>query len=149
MKNKMIKFHCVRCGKKIECPDSYAGKHSRCPACKEPITVPESVLMEDSSTISSKIYCSVCGSSMPKQSLICIKCGSENITLKKGKQSMEEKNVGKFQIFCAYFLAFFIPIFGIIAGIILTCKKETGHGLAALIISVFSFIFWAIVYSGG
>jgi len=145
----MIKFHCVRCGKKIECPDSYAGRNSRCPACKEPITVPESVLIEDSNTTVSNIFCSICGASMPRQALMCVKCGAENARIKKSEREVEVSNVGKFQIFSAYFLAFIIPILGVIAGIILLCKKETGHGLGALIISVFSFIFWAIVYSGG
>jgi len=39
----MIKFKCNNCNHQIGAPEKYAGKRVRCPKCKAPIRVPESV----------------------------------------------------------------------------------------------------------
>ena len=36
----MIRFKCKNCGRGIRAPDKYAGRKSKCPKCKEPLTVP-------------------------------------------------------------------------------------------------------------
>jgi hypothetical protein len=36
----MIEFTCEHCGVLARFPDSYAGKHGRCPACGRPVTIP-------------------------------------------------------------------------------------------------------------
>ena len=39
----MIKIKCNNCNHQIGAPEKYAGKRVRCPKCKTPIRVPESV----------------------------------------------------------------------------------------------------------
>lgn len=36
----MIAFACAQCGMKLKVKDEFAGRHSRCPTCKQPLTVP-------------------------------------------------------------------------------------------------------------
>jgi len=37
-----FKFICARCGKSIQCDTGYCGSEINCPACQQPVTVPES-----------------------------------------------------------------------------------------------------------
>ena len=46
------------------------------------------------------------------------------------------------QIVLAYILVVLAPVFGLIAGIYLLTKNEVGHGIAAIIISIFLFWFY-------
>jgi hypothetical protein len=91
---------------------------------------------------------------MPKQSLICIKCGTKNPTIKEEREyshdryreRSEDAPVASWVIVVAYLLAILMPIMGFILGIVLLCRRETGHGIGALILSIFSAICWAGVY---
>ena len=38
-----FKFFCPRCGKQIQCDTNYCGTQINCPACQQPITVPEAL----------------------------------------------------------------------------------------------------------
>ena len=42
----MIRFTCEQCGQKIRVNDTAAGKNGRCPACKQPLKVPELALQD-------------------------------------------------------------------------------------------------------
>jgi len=53
----VIKFACSKCGRKISVDDKHAGKKGKCPACGEPVVVPEA-----SNRI--KFHCAHCGQSI-------------------------------------------------------------------------------------
>ncbi|MHC4221301.1 MAG: zinc ribbon domain-containing protein [Planctomycetota bacterium] len=36
-----ISFNCEHCGKKVEAPDSAAGKRAKCPGCQNKVTIPQ------------------------------------------------------------------------------------------------------------
>jgi len=42
-----ITFHCEYCGKKIQAPDTAAGKRGKCPACHNQIFVPAAEMADD------------------------------------------------------------------------------------------------------
>ena len=42
-----ISFHCEYCGKKIQAPDTAAGKKGKCPACHNQIFVPAAETADD------------------------------------------------------------------------------------------------------
>ncbi len=42
-----ITFHCEHCGKKIQAPDTAAGKKGKCPACHNQIFVPAAEMADD------------------------------------------------------------------------------------------------------
>ena len=42
-----ISFHCEYCGKKIQAPDTAAGKRGKCPACRNQIFVPAAETADD------------------------------------------------------------------------------------------------------
>ena len=42
-----ITFHCEHCGKKIQAPDTAAGKKGKCPACHNQVFVPPAEMADD------------------------------------------------------------------------------------------------------
>jgi uncharacterized membrane protein YjjP (DUF1212 family) len=50
--------------------------------------------------------------------------------------------VSEGNIAAAYFLAVIVPFIGFFAGIYLLAKKQPGHGVACMAISVVAFFFW-------
>ncbi len=42
-----ISFHCEYCGKRIQAPDTAAGKKGKCPACHNQIFVPAAEMADD------------------------------------------------------------------------------------------------------
>ncbi len=56
--------------------------------------------------------------------------------------------VGTGTIVCSYILALLMPLFGFFAGIYLLAKKQVGHGVTCMAISVFMFLFLLSVFNG-
>ncbi len=54
----------------------------------------------------------------------------------KLSKPVEKPKVGGFQIFLAYFLSIFVPIFGILAGIVLLSKGQKEHGTNVIVVSI-------------
>lgn len=83
------------------------------------------------------MFCSACGEKIADKAVICPKCGVA--TENNGNQ----KAMGKGLIIGSYVGAVLMPIVGMILGIYLLIKKQVGHGIGALVLSVFMFYFWS------
>lgn len=81
-------------------------------------------------------YCSACGSPMNERAVLCVKCGVPC----EGMDKKEE--IGTSTIVCSYILAILMPILGTVAGIYLMCKKQVGHGVITLVLSLVMWAFW-------
>lgn len=137
----MIRFHCNKCGQSIKAPDKYAGKKVKCPKCSASNILPsdEEALpyqLEVDTNDYECIFCQQCGNKIKKDAFICPKCGCKN-NLSNNSNNNFTPEVKTGTIVAAYFLCFFIPLFGIIAGIYLMCKDKIAHGIACVLLSMF------------
>ena len=168
----MIRLHCTGCGKKLKCPDGYAGLTAKCPHCKYENDIPklgtpklekmQVEAVEDNKYLNA--FCGQCGNKISKYADICPKCGCKN-TLNQIKEERENRNmlrqygegnvyvkqqekkeVGVGTIVCAYLLALFMPIVGFIMGIVIICRGAVGHGVLAIIISLIAWWSWAVLF---
>ena len=78
------------------------------------------------------MFCSSCGNQMMDQADVCPKCG----VVPKNVATAKSGTVGGRTIVYSYILAIVLPLFGFIAGIYLLCKKQAGHGVACIVISI-------------
>jgi len=102
----MIRFRCT-CGKVLNAKDEAAGKRVRCPACRQPVTVPAAAgtpvrepaktgdglrLAEDTRSghpgASLGSLCPHCHTSLPATTIVCTNCG---LNLRTGDMPVVEK----------------------------------------------------------
>lgn len=74
------------------------------------------------------MYCKQCGNEIPKNAVICIKCGVPIDTFKK------------WILILGYIFSFILPPIGLILGIYAIVRKRIGHGIVIILISLFFFI---------
>jgi hypothetical protein len=55
-------------------------------------------------------------------------------------QDTETTTIAKSTIICSYVISVLMPLFGFFAGIYLIAKKQTGHGVACMALSIFMFL---------
>jgi len=110
--------------------------------------------------------CPDCGREVSKRAAACPHCGAPitgvspaintNGTI-RFKQSLtartpnlpqapwapaEAESVGDGNIAAAYIISIIVPFVGFFVGIYLMAKKEPGHGVACMALSIFSFFVW-------
>jgi DNA-directed RNA polymerase subunit RPC12/RpoP len=85
------------------------------------------------------MYCSACGHQISDQAIACPNCGVATKNFVQPDTPVERVAIGT--IVCAYLLALIAPLFGMISGAYLVSKKEQGHGLACMLISLLSGLF--------
>ena len=83
------------------------------------------------------MFCSACGEKIADKAVICPKCGVAT------GNNPEPSDVTRRTIIGAYVAAVVIPIVGFILGIYLLVKREVGHGIGALVLSVVMTMFWS------
>ncbi|MFM0218082.1 hypothetical protein [Paraburkholderia caledonica] len=88
----------------------------------------------------SLIYCTGCAKQIHVMATACPGCGAPNATAKQS-EAVQAKPTKLIR--WAYILGVVFPIGGIIAGIRLLMKKQTGHGIGAIALSAFMVYFWS------
>jgi uncharacterized membrane protein len=85
-------------------------------------------------------FCHECGEKLKSENAaVCTSCGVSLTTV----SAVAGKKWSGSTLGILYFLAFFMPLFGGIGGIVgLFNPKNRGHGAGLIIISFFSWIFW-------
>ena len=84
------------------------------------------------------MFCKNCGNECVAQAVVCVKCGCStgNVTEATGKELTKgEKLVG-------WLGAIFMPIIGIIMGIVALTRGKIGEGIGMIALSIFMCFFW-------
>ena len=148
-----ITFSCSKCGQHIAIDETGAGQLVDCPQCGISLEVP----YKSEAATSRRAYpppqtnlinCRDCGLEISKRAASCPHCGAPAASAAPPPQRYYKtpppkvETVSTRSIVGYYFLAILMPLFGFFAGIYLMAKKETGHGVACMALSVACFLFW-------
>ena len=87
------------------------------------------------------MFCSTCGNAVHENAVICPKCGCPL------KETPKAPEVSSGVITAGYVCAVLLPLVGFIIGIVLLAKGKAGHGIGAIVLSIFCFFFWIGVMS--
>ena len=88
------------------------------------------------------MFCKACGNEVLNTAVICPKCGSATDGETPGSPA------AKSLITWGWVTAILFPIIGVILGIVITVKKNYGHGIGIIVTSLCSWIFWASFWVG-
>lgn len=113
------KCSCQRCGEYIEFPLAMAGQDAACPHCGRETTliVPKSGVRKATPSYTPPLPPSA------------------------------ERPLESSTIVCSYVLCFLIPIVGFFCGIYLMTKKQSGHGVVCMAISIVFGLVWLALIS--
>jgi hypothetical protein len=160
---------CPKCGTTLEVPhkseplDKAPQRMKLCPDCGQ--MLPASALACDCGWDSSKRpppnkNCPYCAEEIRRDAVKCKHCG-EFLNGSRRTQSSapappyayqpidaQPKTVSEGNIAAAYILAIIVPFIGFFVGLYLLAKKEPGHGVACMAISVFAFFLWCALLRG-
>ena len=89
------------------------------------------------------MYCQHCGKEIPDDAVVCIGCGR---AVKPLPQQVAAKKWSGGMLALLIILTIFIPLVGIIAGIVgLTKEEKRGQGGLLLGLGIFMVFFWILV----
>ena len=96
------------------------------------------------------MFCKQCGNQILDSAVVCVKCGvATDIFEKIEKKKVRDLRIADTSlrtIVAGYFLAVTMPLIGGIVGVYLLTKGMPGHGIAILILAVFSFLLWMSLF---
>jgi len=168
-----ITFNCEKCGQPLTIDEVSAGTIVKCPKCSESVLVPGVLAPEPEEPIPSTphnlICCPDCKREVSKRAAACPNCGApisgviptsdSSGTIRFNRRpaafppnlsqaaSAKNEDVSVVNINTAYLLAIFLPFIGFFVGIYLMTKKETGHGIACMAVSIFAFFVWFAIFT--
>jgi DNA-directed RNA polymerase subunit RPC12/RpoP/predicted nucleic acid-binding Zn ribbon protein len=130
MNASLVKCRCNSCSQYIEFEPQQAGQTIACPYCNldTMLFVPR---MEPPKTAPPNPHlrpCPYCHHEVSRTAEACPQCG--------GILAREQTSVSNSTIACSYVLAVLIPLLGFFAGIYLMTKKESGHGIVVIVLSI-------------
>ncbi len=88
------------------------------------------------------MYCKKCGAQIDDEAVICPKCGCATDNYAQNTSKGVDKTSGGIIV-----AAIFLPIVGLIAGIVNLCNKKTNSGIAYLITGIVAWIVWAGIFA--
>jgi hypothetical protein len=94
------------------------------------------------------MFCSTCGKQLNDRAVICPQCGVPTVVPVPAPVPAvpaQVSDVSDNTFAAMYFLTPLFPIVGLFIGIYLLCKKETGHGLAGIGLSIVCWAIWATI----
>jgi hypothetical protein len=87
------------------------------------------------------MFCKACGKEVMDTAVICTGCGSSTTGSIPGA-GMSEESISKL-IMWGWLGACLLPIVGLVIGIVLCVKGKINHGIGQVVVSLFSWAFWA------
>jgi hypothetical protein len=112
--------NCPTCDTQLEIEDSYYDQIFECPNCKAEIMIPK-----------------------PRKGPRIVRTAPLRVTV-----PTKPEGVGQESIIAGYAIAIIVPFIGFFVGIYLLAKKEPGHGVACMAISILAAWFWcAMLFS--
>lgn len=158
-----IHFKCTSCEYELKAPDAMRGKIVICPQCQCYVPVPITLSnCEESGGADSSVLreptkdCPFCGEEVLERAKKCKHCGefiandaAETSRSMHGVNAIpptsyidartpENKQLDVGWVILGWFMVFFLPIIGLIFGIVCCTKKRTGNGTAMIILSLLS-----------
>jgi hypothetical protein len=82
------------------------------------------------------MFCQGCGNQILAQAVICPKCGCATDKFKK------DGTISNGVLWGTYLFSVFMPLIGFILGIYVLVKGKVVHGVAAMALSLFMWLFW-------
>jgi predicted amidophosphoribosyltransferase len=83
-----VDLECPSCWKSLQFDDNQSGAQVRCPHCLAEFTLPNS---EPGYGLANPLLCPSCNADLPRDAVLCTRCGYDFRTDKKRKQRAEEK----------------------------------------------------------
>ncbi len=173
-----ITFACESCGQGVVIDEAGAGQLVDCPGCGAQLEVPYKSKSLDGSAranlravttepppspsvpTSHTKKCPFCAETINAEAIKCKHCG-EFLDSKPRAQGfspatksihqatpVEAATVSQGNIIAGYSLAIIVPFIGFFVGIYLLAKKQPGHGVACMAISVVACLFWIALMNG-
>jgi DNA-directed RNA polymerase subunit RPC12/RpoP len=141
MNANLIKCKCNNCSSHIEFDAETAGETVQCPNCslETVLFVPSARTKEPPIQRPPNLRaCPDCGRDVSKNAPTCPNCGA--------RISSKRSDLKKSTIVCSYIVAVLMPFAGFFVGIYLLLKKEFGHGVSVMALSLlFGSILWTAI----
>jgi uncharacterized paraquat-inducible protein A len=157
-----IRFDCPGCGQTMEMAEEAQFERVKCPTCQHEFSPdktrpvlsapaappPESASPAPTPPIQQRaiklINCPACGLQISPQAASCPSCGHPvadsltRVVSYRAPTAVEELPAPGL----SYLLAIFLPLIGFFCGIWLMTRKQGGHGVAVMAISIFASLIW-------
>lgn len=146
MNANLIKCPCNNCSAHVEFETEQAGQTIACPHCGLDTILflprtekPKPAAAQPTPKNSNLKPCPFCDHQVSITAPTCPQCGGVLFRQKSGVKGST--------IACSYVLSLLMPPVGFFVGIYLAAKKEIGHGVSVIAISLFvnSLIYWAFL----
>ncbi len=87
------------------------------------------------------MYCKNCGNEIANAAIMCVKCGVPT-NVKSVESADTSKPMTQGELIAGWLGAVFIPLIGVIIGIVAMTRGRIGLGCGMLALSIFMFFFW-------